>query len=88
MALGKAERTIIKNTIARLRRETCTSERVEEALESSRLWLETWVIPPLEVLLKEKRGYFDLEDAVKMSASVRKDSEYGRILIRLKKRGA
>lgn len=50
--MTKAEIDTIQNVIARLKAEGREADEVKEALHGpARLWFETWVIGPLELLL-------------------------------------
>jgi hypothetical protein len=53
--VNSSEQQVIRNVIRRLRGEH-SSEEVTEALTGpARLYLETWVIPALELLMPEHR---------------------------------
>lgn len=58
--MNQTERRIIRNVVARLRgKRAC--EEVKAALTGpARLYLETWVIPSLEILAREDRTRDDL----------------------------
>jgi hypothetical protein len=68
--MNKSEIEVIQNTIGRLSKDNgkC-SGAVEEALNNRnlRIYLDTWVIPSLKLLIEEQRTRRDLELAVDLS---------------------
>lgn len=66
--MNKSEIEVISNLIKRLRANDCSPE-IKEQLTSryTSLFLETWVIGPMELLVAEERSKRDLDLAVRMS---------------------
>lgn len=48
--MGKTERTVLRNVVRRLRGENSSPEVAAALTGPARLYLETWVIPALEIL--------------------------------------
>ena len=69
MALGKAEKEIVRAAIKRLKDEVAVTPEVSAALNSEalRLYLETWVIAPLELLSRDDRTTENLELAKRLA---------------------
>lgn len=69
MTLSASEQTVIRNVVQRLRAQRGGSGRVHDVLKGDALapYLESWVISPLELLLKEDRDRTDLMLAVSLS---------------------
>lgn len=66
--MNKTEKQVIENVIRRLRGEQA-SPQVRESLTDSHtsLYLESWVIPALERLIREDRNRQDLQIAKDLS---------------------
>ena len=65
--MNKLEHETVANVIHRLRGERASAEIAEMLTGPCRLYLETWVIPALELLIKEERTIYDLRLAAKLS---------------------
>jgi len=69
--MNKSELAVIQNTIKRLEKtnDRC-SEQVSAALNDKnlRIYLDTWVLPSLRLLIDEQRTAFDLKLAVELSS--------------------
>jgi hypothetical protein len=68
MSMSKAEREVIRNVIAKLSRDnkSLASELVPHR-EALRLWLDTWIIGPLEIIAADDRSRSDLDLAKRLS---------------------
>lgn len=64
--MNQSEKKVLQNVIRRLKGEH-VNPQVAHHLEPLRLWLDTWSIGPLELLLKEDRDRHDLDLAVRLS---------------------
>ena len=66
--MNKHEKQVIENVIRRLRTPNAEPKVNEAVEETCKLYLETWVIGPLELLIAENRCLRDLELAVHLSS--------------------
>lgn len=66
MSLSKTERRVIANVIAKLEGKNLDPAKAHH-LEALRLWLDTWVIPPLQIVADPNRKRYDLNTAVGLS---------------------
>lgn len=65
--MNKTEKRVLRNVIKRLRGVRASNE-VAEALQGvCRIYLETWVIPPLELLVRDDRTIADLDLADRLA---------------------
>jgi hypothetical protein len=67
MSLTKTERRILKNVIHKLGPNAPVSGDAKAALQTLRLYLDTWVIAPLQTMAREDRTVWDLREAEKIS---------------------
>jgi hypothetical protein len=68
MTMNKSENEVIRNLIDRLRGGSASAEVTAHLQDRSvKLFLETWVIGPMELIAEEDRSKRDLELAVRMS---------------------
>jgi hypothetical protein len=69
MTIGKREERVIRNVIKRLRGDKASSI-VEMALKGRELslYLDSWVIPALELIIKDERTLDDLKLADELSS--------------------
>lgn len=68
--MNKSETLVIEAAIRRLKKDyPLVSDKVKEAMKDPnlRVFLDSWVIPALELLAKEDRTRHDLEVAVGLS---------------------
>lgn len=66
--MNKSENEVIRNLIKRLRGDSASGQ-VQAHLKDRdvSIFLETWVIGPMELLVEEERSKRDLDLAVRMS---------------------
>jgi hypothetical protein len=68
MAMSPTERATIQNVAKKLSKGTTQLDpKLVPHLEALRLWLDTWVIPPLEMIAKEDRTTEELRLARDLS---------------------
>jgi hypothetical protein len=60
MALSKKEAQVIRNTIENLRGKRAAGDAHTAITGPAKLYLESWVIPALEILLDEGKRNLDL----------------------------
>lgn len=63
--MGKSEKKILRNVVRRLRGENSSPEVAAALTGPARLYLETWVIPALEILARD--GERDLRLALSLT---------------------
>lgn len=69
MSLTKQEKRILRDAVARLRGTNAATEVREALTGPARSFLETWVIPSLEILARDDRSRHDMrlaEDLVRL----------------------
>lgn len=66
--MNKTERRVIRNLITKLGPDSRAIDSVKEALTGpARVYIRSWIIAPLELLIKEDRERYDLDLADRMS---------------------
>jgi hypothetical protein len=63
MSASKTEQRVLRNVIRKLGPDAQVSGEGREHLKALRIYLDTWVIAPLELLAKEDRTSWDLRHA-------------------------